>query len=404
MLTLDNFRQDLRYAWRSYAKAPAFTLLVITTLALGIGASTAIFSIVNGILLKPLPFPEPDRLTWVSEPNKAGIEHVGVVDELPGLARAAALVRRARAVAPQSVHADGRGPGGARHRAAPSRPTSSRWSACSRRWDGRSPSATTSRGAPAVAIVSHEFWRRHLGSDPSALGRALTLDGQPHTLVGVLPAGFRYLRNYDVFVAMGPIAGEDWIVDRSNHQGFVGLGRLKPGMTLDRALAELRGIEADLSRTYPDSNAGLSVAMDSLKSRLVNQDRDDAARPLRRGRHPAAHRLRQRGEPADRARCLAAARARGARGARRQAPPPRDAAPDRKLAALRRRRGARDPAGGVPAQGSDRGRARRDAAARRGVAGRDGAPLSRSRPRRRADCSSAPSLPRRPRASAASSS
>ena len=72
MLTLDNVRQDLRYAWRSYAKAPAFTLLVMLTLALGIGASTAIFSIVNGILLKPLAFPEPDRLIWVMETNKSG--------------------------------------------------------------------------------------------------------------------------------------------------------------------------------------------------------------------------------------------------------------------------------------------------------------------------------------------
>jgi hypothetical protein len=72
MLTLDNLRQDLRYAWRSYMKAPAFTLLVVTTLALGIGASTAIFSIVNGILLKPLPFPDPDRLMFITEQNKAG--------------------------------------------------------------------------------------------------------------------------------------------------------------------------------------------------------------------------------------------------------------------------------------------------------------------------------------------
>src|SRR5205085_2981154 len=87
------------------------------------------------------------------------------------------------------------------------------------------------------------------------------------------PAGFRYLRNYDVFVSMGPIAGEEWLLDRGNHQGFVGLGRLKPGVTIEAALAELRGIEADLSRTYPDTNAGINIGMDSLKSRLVNQDR-----------------------------------------------------------------------------------------------------------------------------------
>jgi len=95
-------------------------------------------------------------------------------------------------------------------------------------------------GAPGVVIVSHEFWRLRLGSDPNALGRAITLDGVPHTLVGVLPQGFRYLRNYDVFIAMGSIEGAEFMVDRGNHQGFIGLGRLKTGMTQDRALTELR--------------------------------------------------------------------------------------------------------------------------------------------------------------------
>jgi putative ABC transport system permease protein len=272
MLTLDNFRQDLRYAWRSYAKAPAFTLLVMLTLALGIGASTAIFSIVNGILLKPLAFPEPDRLTWISEATRTGGSvSVSWMNSLDWRARQHSFDGLAVS---RSTPFTLTGTGQA------ARVTGRRVTANFFRVVGVQPSlgrafadSDDKPGAPPVVIASHEFWRRQLGSDPNALGRAVTLDGAPHTLVGVLPAGFRYLRNYDVFVAMGPMAGTDLMVDRGNHQGFVGLGRLKAGITIDQALAELGGIEADLTRQYPDAVAGLSVTMDSLKSRLVNQDR-----------------------------------------------------------------------------------------------------------------------------------
>jgi putative ABC transport system permease protein len=272
MLTLDNVRQDLRYAWRSYAKAPAFTLLVILTLALGIGASTAIFSIVNGILLKPLAFPQPDRLMWVSESNKAGVSmSVSWMNYLDWRARqhsfdGLALSRSS----PFTLTGSGQAT-----RVTGRRVTSNFFDVVGVQPSlGRGFAARDEvPGAAGVVIVSHEFWRRQLGSDPNALGRAMTLDGAPHTLVGVLPPGFRYLRNYDVFVGMGPLAGSDFILDRGNHQGFVGLGRLKAGITMEQALTEMRGIEADLSRTYPDAVAGISVSMDPLKSRLVNQDR-----------------------------------------------------------------------------------------------------------------------------------
>jgi putative ABC transport system permease protein len=273
MLTLDNFRQDLRYAWRSYAKAPAFTLLVVTTLALGIGASTAIFSIVNGILLKPLPFPEPDRLMFVTEANKSGgMISISWMNYLDWRARQHSFDGLAVSrISPSTLTGAGQAV----------RLTGRRVSANFFQVVGVQPSmgrafaeSDDKPGAPGVVIASHEFWRLRLGSDPNALGRAITLDGVPYTLVGVLPQGFRYLRNYDVFIAMGPIAGADWMVDRGNHQGLIGLGRLKAGMTTDRALTELRGINQDLSRAYPATNAGVGVAMDSLKSRLVNQDRD----------------------------------------------------------------------------------------------------------------------------------
>jgi putative ABC transport system permease protein len=272
MLTLDNLGQDLRYAWRSYRKAPLFTLLVVLTLALGIGASTAIFSIVNGVLLRPLPFPDPERLTWVSEANTAG-ETVSVswMNYLDWRARQHSF----DALSASQNSAFTLTGSGQATRVAGRRVTANFFHVLGAEPAlGRAFLEDEDRpGAPGAAIVSHEFWQRQLSADPNVLGRSLMLDGTPHAIVGVLPAGFRYLRSYDVFVAMGPLAGAGWIVDRGNHQGFMALGRLKPGVTPDAALTELRAIEADLSRTYPDAVSGLTVEMDSLKSRLVSDDR-----------------------------------------------------------------------------------------------------------------------------------
>src|SRR5262249_48207569 len=125
-------------------------------------------------------------------------------------------------------------------------------------------------GADPVVIVSHAFWQRQLAGDPQALGRRLTLDGRDFTLVGVLPPGFRYVQEYDVFAAMGPFVGDPNLQERGNHAGFTGLARLKPGVSREAASAELRAIEADLGRQYPKFVSGVSVTTDLLSSRLVN--------------------------------------------------------------------------------------------------------------------------------------
>jgi putative ABC transport system permease protein len=140
---------------------------------------------------------------------------------------------------------------------------------------GRAFSQTDERpGAELVAIISHEFWQRQLNGDAGALGRPLTLDGHPHTIVGVLPPGFRYLRSYDVFTALGTIIGEPWLADRGNHQGFVAIGRLRAGVTRDAAATELQQIEADLTRAYPATNTNISVVVEPLAARLVKPIRD----------------------------------------------------------------------------------------------------------------------------------
>src|SRR4051812_33331619 len=240
MLTLDTLRQDLRFAWRAYARAPGFTLLVVTTLALGIGASTAIFSIVNGILLRPLPFPEPAQLVWLSEGNAEG--------RSASLSWPDFLDWRARQHSFDGMAASRSGAFTLTGRGQAARVTSRTITSNFFSVVGVQPvlgrtftaAEETAAGEPAV-IVSHDLWRTRLGSDPAVLGHALTLGGRPFIIVGVLPAGFRYLRPYDVFVSMGSALRDLSLNDRGNHMGLVGVARLKKGVAFDSAVLELKG-------------------------------------------------------------------------------------------------------------------------------------------------------------------
>jgi putative ABC transport system permease protein len=273
-MTIDTLRQDLRYAVRSYAKAPSFTLTILTTLALGIGASTAIFSMVNGIVLRPLPLPDPDALLYVNEANVGqGARTISVAwpnyldwrarsrsftglaltrEEpvtLTGVDRAQRL--RGRRVTGNFFAVIGVAPA-----------------------LGRSFTDDDDRpGAPAVVIVGDGFWRRQLGANADAIGRALMLDGTIYTVAGVMPAGFQYLRPYDVFVSMGPIAGDGNIADRGNHNGFAAVGRLRPGVAPESADRELRAIASALEHEYPNTNSAISVLTDRLANRVVDSVR-----------------------------------------------------------------------------------------------------------------------------------
>jgi len=269
---LDNLRNDLRYAVRSYAKAPAFTLIILTTLALGIGASTAIFSMVNGILLQPLPLPDPDRLVYANEVNGKGV--------VISMAWPNYVDWRARAQSFQSL-ANSR-----------DEPYTLTGVDRAQRLRGRrvtgnffqtlGVSPVLGRGfteeddrpnTPPAVVISEPFWRTQLGADPAIIGRTLQLNDAAHTVVGVLPRDFQFVRPYDVFVSMGPMAGERNLLDRGNHTGFYALGRLKPGVSVEAAGAELRSIAASLEHEYPNTNTGVSVRAERLADRLVTDIR-----------------------------------------------------------------------------------------------------------------------------------
>src|SRR5438094_1423213 len=262
-MSIDNLWQDVRYALRSYAKAPSFTLAVLTTLALGIGASTAIFSFVDGILIRPLPLPDPNRLAFVNEVNAQGNPmSVSWPDFLDWRARQhsfdALAISRGE---PLTLTGADR----------PRRLSGRRVTVNFFRAIGIQPAmgpgfadADDQAGATLVVIVSDAFWREVLGADPGAIGRSIALDSRPHTVVGVLPRGFQYLRPCDAFVTMATLADNKYLLARGTHQGYTALGRLKPGVTLATADRELQTIAADLRREHPDTNTGVNAHAELL--------------------------------------------------------------------------------------------------------------------------------------------
>ena len=264
----DALVQDVRYTIRTYARTPSFTAAIVATLALGIGASTSIFSMVNGIVLRPLPLPDPDRLVYANEVNAGGMPiSVAWPNFLDWRARARSFEGLAGSREEGLFLTGGERPDRLRAR---------RVTADFFRVLGVQPAIGRAfvddedrPGTNPVVVVSDGFWRDHLGADPAALGRSITLSRRPHTVVGVLPRDFRYLRAYDVFVPMGPIADNPSLLDRGNHQGFHAVGRLKPAITPDNADRELRAIAASLETEHPKTNSAISVRVDPLAERLI---------------------------------------------------------------------------------------------------------------------------------------
>src|SRR5262249_20000655 len=276
-MSLDNLLQDLRYAVRSYVRAPSFTIVVLTTLALGIGASTAIFSMVNGILLQPLPLPDPDRLVYVNETNPKG-DFISV--SWPNYLDWRARTRSFEALAlsrdePLTLT------GGDRAQRVRGRRITANMFTVLRVAPALGRAFTDADDKPdavPVAIVTDAFWRGQLSADPNVLGRMLRLDGVQHTIVGVMARGFafppsNFPRPHVLFVAMGPLSATANLVDRGNHNGFNAVVRLAPGTTVEGAGDELKTLAAALEREYPNTNSGVGARAVRFADQLVSSIR-----------------------------------------------------------------------------------------------------------------------------------
>ena len=247
--------QDLRYAIRTLAREPGFTLVALVTLALGIGANTAIFSIVNAVLLRPLPYHEPERVvllwshwtnwtkTWVSEPELADYQQARSLAYVAGFSST-------------SFNLTG-GPGSEPLRVLAAQVQAPMFDALGAKpLIGRVFSADEDRpGRERVVLLTEGLWRSRFGSDPSIVGRTIDLDAVAYTVVGVLPASLRLPLDYAtrtltqiwVPLALGPVDPQE----RGNH-GINALGRLKPGVTLPQAQAEIDTFTRGFLRQYDD--------------------------------------------------------------------------------------------------------------------------------------------------------
>jgi putative ABC transport system permease protein len=266
---------DLRFAIRQLFQNPAFTIIAALALALGIGANTAIFSVVNAVLLRPLPYPDPERLIVLRETTDwftwGAVSYPNYLDwrEAQRSFTDLALLRRDNynlstpkgGIEPRQV-------GGARVTAnflsivgVPVRL-------------GRDfTDADDQSGSAKVVMISERLWQQRFGGSPSVIGEQLIVDAVPREIVGVVPEILRYPRNSDVLLPLSDLRAAQNVLQRDNHPGFNALGRLRPAVTLKQADADLNNIARELERKYPESNTKRRIRMQPLLEAAVGDYR-----------------------------------------------------------------------------------------------------------------------------------
>jgi len=263
------FRSIMRAA-RRLRSAPAFSLVALLTLTLGIGASTAIFSVVNGVLLKPLPFPDSENLVFLA--RGASTEGDISVPDAVDLREQSTLLSGIAAFLPFTAF-DVTG-NGEPERASGSAVESRYFQALGMQpLYGRTLLPEDDLpGGERVVVLSEGFWQRKFGGDPAIVGRPIQLTDEPYTVVGVMPADFDYLRaGTDVWV---PIAvAVPWALEERGTNNLEAIGRLAPGATLEAASREVESISTRLAEAYPDTNQGKVLGATRLRDRVVGTSR-----------------------------------------------------------------------------------------------------------------------------------
>lgn len=264
--------QDLRYGVRMLWQSPGFTIVALLALTLGIGANSAIFSVVNSVLLRPLDYEESENLLILSERSQVlegmSISYPNFSDwrDQNQVFEQLAVYRR------QSYNLTGAGDpeyllGGM--------VSASLFPAL--RLEpalGRTFTSEEDRpGGDQVVLLTHGLWQRRFGSDPNILGQTLTLNSKTYTVIGVMPAGFVFPNRVELWVPVGQESGQQSWLERGNHPGLYGVARLKPGVTLDQARADLDTIAVRLEQQYPQSNTGNRVSITPMLERAVSDIR-----------------------------------------------------------------------------------------------------------------------------------
>jgi len=267
---MTNFLQDVRYGIRMLAKSPGFTAVAVITLALGIGANTAIFSVVRAVLLKSLPYPEPDRLMSIREiqthTGDMSVSWMNFLDwrqqnqSFDGLA----VTRADRCILTGAGE--------------PTQLRAGRVSAAFFPLLGAKPivgrTFSEVEDAPSAApatVLSYALWRTRFGADPTIVGKGVMLDGEAYNIVGVLRPDFKFFQlKIDLYTPIGLRAKLPSYLNRGNHQGLTALARLRPGVPVSAARLELDTIMKRLEQQYPETNSGEGAIITPLYESRVS--------------------------------------------------------------------------------------------------------------------------------------
>jgi putative ABC transport system permease protein len=261
--------RDIKYAFRSLVHDRSISLIVIACLALGIGVNATLFSVVDGVLIQPLPYAEPERLVLLNETfERGGVTEANVAYQTlrDWQERTTTFAAMAASSGRSIALTDGAEP--------------ERFEGAAITWNlfpvlgvqpmlGRHFRADDDRpGAEPVVILSHEVWQRRYLSDPAIIGRSVAVNGQPHTIVAVMPVGFAFPEIQKVWIPLGPTAEAQPRTARN----LFSFGRLKPGMEIAQARAELKTMAAAVAALYPTTNEGWSAIARPLADEFIPDD------------------------------------------------------------------------------------------------------------------------------------
>ena len=259
--------QDVRYGLRMLAKSPGFTAVALLALALGIGANTAIFSVVNGVLLRPLPYPEPGRLMKIYEKSPDFSQSSVSYPDFLDWQREVRSFTGMAAYRGNDFNFTGSGQ--------PEHLRGSLVSATLLPVLGVNPllgrnflPQEDQQGSSGVVMLTYGLWKKRFGGDPNILGKTMTLNAKNYTVIAVLPSDFRFRGQAELYVPLG-----QWdfvgLRDRENHPGLDVVARLRPGVTLAAAQAEMTSIARALAQKYPKTNAGEGATVVGMKDDMV---------------------------------------------------------------------------------------------------------------------------------------
>src|ERR1700693_3307282 len=274
---IQDLAQDLRYGLRLLRKSPGFTGVAVITLALGIGANTAIFSVANAVIFRPLPYDHPQTLVGIETRNvkQPELDLSSSADDFFDLREHAKSFHPMAAISPlwnvvvrgerESERVQALNVSAEMFPMLGVHPVAGR---------GFLPEEADPKGPAHVVMLSHEYWRRRFGGNPSAVGQSLTADGALYTIVGVLPAGFEYLGGLP---GGGTGDAELWFPLASNQLINIGravrflsvMARLQPGITMAQATAEMESVWAGMAAQYPDTDRGFEVRVTPLEDQAV---------------------------------------------------------------------------------------------------------------------------------------